>query len=318
MSASKFAMDQLEVSEFGSRLQAIMASFDFDLGEFGRFLYQTRSVLSGSTMLNVVKPFTDSMKDLDVYTTMSMLPLWKAYLRAHGWIYDNTAYLHLLFHYRRGNRARETPILGVYGFYRVVDGERQMIDVIISRSGDPLDCIRFFDFSMLLNWFDGYRVFCADPQAIISKKPRINTTGNYIYGRRLVKYKTHRGYDIRTVDIGISTYHKYVPHNFLNEGLSFNELVNTARAPRTLVLKTGTVPQEILYRVIHHHLRLAGLPSMLIAYAAEFLFPAQFSNEPPPLFIERDLGRIEKPLILTDNAPADIPLQAEKTALVAV
>ena len=75
-------MDQLEVSEFGSRLQAIMASFDFDLGEFGRFLYQTRSILSGSTMLNVVKPFTDSMKDLDVYTTMSMLPLWKAYLRA--------------------------------------------------------------------------------------------------------------------------------------------------------------------------------------------------------------------------------------------
>ncbi len=317
-------MDHLEISEFGSRLQAIMASFDFDLGEFGRFLYQTRSILSGSTMLNVVKPFTDSMKDLDVYTTMSMLPLWKAYLRAHGWIYDNTAYLHLLFHYRRGNRARETPILGVYGFYRTVDGERQMIDVIISRSGDPLDCIRFFDFSMLLNWFDGYRVFCADPQAVISKKPRINTTGNFIYGKRLVKYKQHRGYDIKTVDIGVSMYHKYVPDNFLNERLSFNELVTT-RAPRTLVLKTGTVAQEILYRVIHHHLRLAGLPSMLIAYAAEFLFPAQFPNEPPPLFIERDLGMIEKPPILTDDIPTDTPtdiptdnMLTEKTAIVAV
>jgi hypothetical protein len=72
--------------------------------------------------------------------------------------------------------------------------------------------------------------------------------------------------------------------------------------------------------LIHHHLRLAGLPSMLIAYAAEFLFPAQFPNEPPPLFIERDLGMIEKPPILTDDIPTDIPtdIQTEKTAIVAV
>lgn len=281
-------MDQIDVSEFKPRLEVILGSFDLDLSRFGNFLHTTGSVLSGSSMLNVVKPFTDSVKDLDIYTTERMLGLWKAYLREHGWTYDKNAYLHVLIHYRRGNRRRETPIKGVYGFFKHVDGERHMLDVIVSNTADPLDCIRFFDFSMLLNWFDGQRIFCADPQAIVSKKPRINTTGNFIYGKRLIKYKRDRGYDIKTVDVGVSAMHKYVPENFLNESLSFNTLVTPYCELRAPIITTGTVAQEIRYRIVRDCLLKAGLPIALIAYAAEFLFCTGFRDEPEPIFIQRE------------------------------
>lgn len=281
-------MESLAVSEFKSRLEVTLGSFDLDLARFGNFLRTTGSVLSGSSMLNVVKPFTDSVKDLDIYTTERMLNLWKAYLRAHGWTYDRDAYLHVIIHYRRGNRRRESPISGVYCFYKTVDDYRYLIDIIVSRTPDPLDCIRFFDFSMLLNWFDGQRLFCADPQAIVSKKPKINTTGNYIYGKRLVKYKRDRGYDIKTVDVGVSSMRRYVPENFLNESLSFADLVTPYCELRAPILMAGTVAQEVQYRIIRDCLLKVGLPRALIAYTAEFLFCGQFCDEPKPLFIQQD------------------------------
>jgi hypothetical protein len=245
-------------------------------------------------MLNVVASFTDSVKDLDIYTTERLLGLWKVYLREHGWTHDVHAYLHVIIHYRRGNRRRASPISGVYCFYKNIAGERHMIDVIVSRTADPLDCIRFFDFSMLLNWFDGQRVFCADPQAIVSKKPRINTTGNFIYGKRLLKYKCDRGYDIKTVDVGVSSRRKYVPENFLNDSVSFNTLVTPYCELRVPILMTGSVAQEIQYRIVRECLLKAGLPIALIALAAEFLFCSCFRDEPEPLFLRQEKTAPEK------------------------
>ena len=125
----------------------------------------------------------------------------------------------------------------MYGFYRTVDGERQMIDVIISAQEIRWTASGSFDFSMLLNWFDGYRVFCADSRGGHFQEAQDQHDRQLHLRKAPGQYKQHRGYDIKTVDIGVSMYHKYVPDNFLNERLSFNELVTT-RAPRTLVLKT--------------------------------------------------------------------------------
>jgi hypothetical protein len=67
------------------------------------------------------------------------------------------------------------------------------IDLIIS--DDPINCIKHYDFSFLLNWYDGKSVKIVHPESIINRTSQINDRAQYISCSRIVKYR-RRGYNI--------------------------------------------------------------------------------------------------------------------------
>ena len=70
------------------------------------------------------------------------------------------------------------------------------IEIIIMQDLKPVtDAIKFYDFSMLLNWYDGNNVFIGHKNAIIYPESTLINSNKYISHLRINKYQ-ERGYPI--------------------------------------------------------------------------------------------------------------------------
>lgn len=192
--AHKYPIDYAHINK---NLLNLVDQFGFRFGDFSKFLQDTKSIVSGGSILKVLTSTDMKESDMDIYVPLPQKDNAINLLKSYGYV------LYMDFHKDKMHPYRRVDhLLSVYKFRRYTqvkignlrfDLPYISIDLIIAEN--PIDCIKKYDFSFLLNWYDGNSIKVVKPDSIIYKNTKLNSQTERHMNMRRIKYR-ERGYKI--------------------------------------------------------------------------------------------------------------------------
>lgn len=229
------------------RILDAVRPFFGDPGSFLDMLTLTRAIVSGSLALRVVAGRTDwAPRDMDIYVSARHRAAVYVFLCSRGWRCHGTVD-------SQGDADVEYRFTGVSKTIHFARGS-QHIDVLVSRTRNPVQSIFHFHSTVVMNFFDAHVVFSAYPSLVdrrISMLNRVALVRDAYPHTRLVaslrKYRD-RGYSLVAAPpadhVCGTTYTCLSRHRRLLDGGCLR--VNLTAIPVLDLLQTVPLPSWIL------------------------------------------------------------------------
>lgn len=236
-------------------LYELISSFVPSYYEFSRLLRDNGAILSGSSMLQVItldditnSSYNYSCSDMDIYVKHDQYDEIVDYFNALGYV--------CTFYKTKADYPKYRRIEHFDGLM-IFEKRDKSIDLIIS--DDPINCIKHYDFSFLLNWYDGTSVKIVHPESIINRVSLINYRAQYINPTRIVKYR-RRGYNIVEESVSYDDFNWDDPYEIpMRSSLDLEVQFELVYSPPNMLLPFGGLMYQEAMSEFNHYVNYLDL-----------------------------------------------------------
>ena len=186
-----------------NRINSFLRTFIDNVQEFRNLLIKNKAVISGSIVLQMLLNETYDKSDIDIYIPYILYKDFYDFLESERY--------ELLYSRGDGEDIEEKYNIQFPNHIARVDTFKNNYDGIIqicrTYSPDPRECLKSFDFTFLLNYFDGNDIFSMFPAHVFNKCGIVNNIKT-ITSKRFIKYN-NRGFTIIVKPLNTTYQHKY-------------------------------------------------------------------------------------------------------------